>query len=673
MNSRITDSIFKLVMAPDKRLDDTLSGVLITGGKEKLPDSVEIKPIFHFENQSGFNYWVDDTLCAQLYLSLLYDGSFCVYRRCLHGGSIQERNDRYNSQGEFIETLMNAPFNRMQVISEFYDTERPILNYIYLFLSLTFKLEVRGDLLAQSAIYLNSFLKKFGRNKTDKELGLRHFDKEHTRLLREIANIQNKNVLKWSEKNELIGELKEKVTDNRVTKKRAFKKGLLFSLFYFKSSLLNYFSKYKNNSANAFVEFLYKYTIGIVVWFIQTVRDNLGYSVALALYAPFTYYFITQPINPHAMNVVGMVRNTSISLYEKISQNFPSEESLVRDEVSTQYSSVQKQNTSIDQGNNPQWNKRMSEFKAYQIDFETDLIFATRMGRIEQMENQLSFPLIADMAWTSLVQYKMNLTSSLTINKKMNKALKRYLEQELENTNESLVYIFKKFNRFLKDHPYIVQDIEGEQPKRDHYISNVFKQVLKYANYLSQNQEVKAFNKDIENYKSKVVQKIETGSIVKNLEENSKLFANKDLFNSDKLRDDLERTWETIFLQQNKKQEASSFGLSTYVWSVRNALWSLQNIYTLKNFELSTLMFKYANVKNNELVIMNQDISDGLEKTIHLMTLEFVSVKKEMEKTLSSEKDVIERKKIINNILSALKMRDRLLKKNEYVSKVGKQ
>ena len=56
----------------------------------------------------------------------------------------------------------------------------------------------------------------------------------------------------------------------------------------------------------------YKYTLGNLFWFVSTVKENLGYSVALAIYGPFTFYFITQPMNPHAMRAVGKLRNAYI-------------------------------------------------------------------------------------------------------------------------------------------------------------------------------------------------------------------------------------------------------------------------------------------------------------------------------------------------------------------------
>src|SRR5690606_34822808 len=108
--------------------------------------------------------------------------------------------------------------------------------------------------------------------------------------------------------------------------------------------------------------------------------------------------------------------------------------------------------------------------------------------------------------------------------------------------------------------------------------------------------------------------------ILGSLKKNSKLFASKDIFDTENFRSYMKRHWEILFLQQNKKQEASSFGLQSYTWSARNALWIMQTIVSAKREELPALTYKFnLNNQGTEGVVADSATTGLYESMLEFM------------------------------------------------------
>ena len=131
----------------------------------------------------------------------------------------------------------------------------------------------------------------------------------------------------------------------------------------------------------------------------------------------------------------------------------------------------------------------------------------------------------------------------------------------------------------------------------------------------------------------------------------------------------MKRHWEVLFMQQNKKQEASSFSLQAYTWSIKNAMWLVQTIYSAKRSELWKLVGNYnldntAAPKNEADEIMNEYLANMFNNLV----MEYVSVKKEMVENLPGDNEYILRENVINNIKTYLIERDNLFKTSVYAS-----
>ena len=155
--------------------------------------------------------------------------------------------------------------------------------------------------------------------------------------------------------------------------------------------------------------------------------------------------------------------------------------------------------------------------------------------------------------------------------------------------------------------------------------------------------------------------KKEGDSIMETLARNTKLFRQQDIYDTDELRSNLQRHWEVLFLQQNKKQEASSFALQAYTWSVKNAIWIMQALYSAKRDELGTLTYKYNLDNQNTDKIGSDKSNDQLyESLMNMLVLEYVSISKEIANNLPNDTEGVQRKAVIENVKEYLNERDRL-------------
>src|SRR5690606_26003726 len=136
-------------------------------------------------------------------------------------------------------------------------------------------------------------------------------------------------------------------------------------------------------------------------------------------------------------------------------------------------------------------------------------------------------------------------------------------------------------------------DLSGEQTYRDYYLGRAFILLRSMTESLSKrypNLKKPADYKKVERLASAFEKtRKDTGSVLKNLSANSRLFSQKDRFDGRELRSYMKREWEILYLLHMKAQEAANFGLQAYTWSVRNAFWSIQSIYSTKSRELGLL------------------------------------------------------------------------------------
>lgn len=677
MHSLLCTQIENLVMRSARNLDDLLADLLLTnGGREDLSEEIQTYEIVNFNGFSGFNYWIENELIGQIHLGNLLTGGFVLYKRIYKDGFITEKYDIFDGNGEYNQTLniMNQALVTYNLITM--EIGSPILNHFYNILHLEYERAITGSIHTREILFMEKFLDKMklnpsasiGVNKLHKDLALQNINYE-------IHRYEEDPVLRWQERQEIFRKLKEirqKVID---TKKRAH------HMSYLKYNLPIYFSDFKTSwelikkrPSSNIRGLLYKYTLGNFLWFLKTVKDNLGYSVALAIYGPFTFYFITQPMNPHAMWAVGKVRDAYISMVnsvESIGDNLSVSDdnhSVIAqtadqaDSVSVKAAAVETKLTIPEAKES--WEDRMSKFKAMQIGYEGNMVFAARLGRIEQLENQYTFPLTVDSLWQELKRYENGLKSALAFNTNLDHRFKSFVNNELTRITEYKFWALERLSQFFLDHPYIAVDQNNEQTQKDVYTSRGFVLLKEMATELSELSKTRSLpathQKIIELAAQYKNEKKADPTILGSLKKNSKLFASKDIFDTENFRSYMKRHWEILFLQQNKKQEASSFGLQSYTWSARNALWIMQTIVSAKREELPALTYKFnLNNQGTEGVVADSATTGLYESMLEFMVVEFTGVKKEIAQNMN-DKEIERRKDIINMVSKSFDERDGL-------------
>ena len=685
VDAKAYTEVLDLVMLQAMTLDERLACILLTkGGKDTLSKEITIDDVFAYNGMSGYNYWANDKLIGQLYLGTLQSGTYVIYKRTFINDELNEVYDYYDPEGKFFYTSDTLDGNCLQYSTISMDPSSPFINHIYNILHLEYEGTTFNFGNTQRIKYYEELLNTF---KNDPKIKISVEDKIKDEALlkvkEEILKIEDDGVLKWTERQEIFKKLREVRSKILATKRRVH--GFQYMLYDFVVMITNLRLRwllFKKRPLNNFLGTSYKWTFGNFFWFAGTVRENIGFSVAMAIYGPFTFYFITQPMNPHAMWAVGKVRTAYIKVsnaLEEPDENLAYYEEQntadagngeVKDLVKVRKAAPKK--ISKNTMKKMPWDDRMGSFKAMQIAYEGDMVFAARMGRIEQFETQFNFPLTAEAAWMEMELYLKSIDAALTYNQNLDKRYEKFLHDEKERTLELQFYVWQKVGQFFLDHPYIVVDEDKEQTERNYYLGRQFVFFNKMTEKLNRlgmaDSPVTHSNIELLAEKFKDM-KVEGNSVLDTLKKNSKLFRQKNFLSSDEHRGYMKRQWEILFLQQNKKQEASSFALQAYTWSVKNAIWLLQTIYSAKRSELSSMTYKYnLNNTGTHGVKADPSTNEYLENMFHNLAMEFVSIKKEIEVNLSKDNESQLRENVINNIKQYIIERDKLFNTGIYAS-----
>lgn len=735
-----TDDMLKDLLTADvSSLLPFLDTIIQDGGKKTHALSEEVKTFRQNMGYSGYEY-VGDDFSGQLSFGIILGGTGFVLKRTLTESDLQsQRFDYFNIQGEVTFTADQEALKPLLLDPLEMDVTCPILDHFYNFLYFEYKEAEEGKSRTELVFTVEKNLKRLYKSK---ELRLpiqdRTRDPAVTNVYMKMLKTEMDPVLTWEERQLVFKNYRDNLKKIMKTKTRAHKMSSVFmGLSLFMRSLSNFLVRFISRPINNFLGILHRYTIGKVIWFCQTVKNNLGYSVALAVYGPFTYYFITMPMNPHAMQAVGKVRSTYLEAKHQIAaiidqgeivindmsskeaiaeDKTPATQPVIRDEVSTSVAapspkaeksakneaknlshiiyqsevtakkteplmlymgSSKKEEYSpsfmnillspdVEKVNKQPWLERMSNFKQMQIAYEENIEYASRMGRLEQLETQYNFPMQVENTWEELERYSNKIFKYRQENPNLSAKMKQYLFNEVERTQQLQLYLWDRMGRFILDQIYVMLDQDNEQKRSDYYVGRSFVFMQEMTDILSW--RYKDFKKP-EGYER--IEKLakfysnnrkEYGSVMKNLKENSDLFQQKDIYNTAEFRSYMKRQWEILFLQNAKAEEASNMGLNMYIWSVRNTAWVLQSMYSAKSEELAMLIKRdtTGSLFTPDEMQARSKISMLYETLFHNLTLEYVGIREELKNRLSKDIEGEQRMIVINNLKEFLTDREKL-------------
>ncbi len=689
-----------------------LEEVIADGGVARVGVKENVKVMRAEGHAAGFQYSSEGWIQGHLLLSLLPKGGFVLHTALAQDGFIAEKWDMYDDKGELTQTRFDAPETIAAADMMEMDLTCPILDILYNFLGTEYDKAGTSTVRSHQVHAVERFLRlhyKGHNSERRRDPLIRHTF--HKQLI-----IEADPVLNWEERQTVYANLTDKLKRVLLIKRRAHGRGVLsqnFEMLRFRWA--SFARRFKARPIDNMMGLLYRYTIAKVIWFITTVKSNLGYSVALAVYGPFTYYFITMPMNPHAMQAVGRVRSAYLDMKSVMTPTpatattpvaattvVTSAPPLIQAPVAGSAPALANPNiigvSQIAMGANVNypitiagnttnfvpahmnllmsadvppadeisWNERMGNFKQMQIAYEEALEFSPRMGRIEQLETQYNFPMVVESAWEEMERYNNRIFKLRQKNPNLSPKLKQFLTNEVNRTQQLELYLWDRLARFILDQPYVMLDQDSEQKRNDYYIGRSFvfmeemTQVLgwRYPDFKKPHgyeKIVRAASK----YKS---ERKETGSIMTNLKANSDLFRQKDPYSTAEFRSTMKRQWEILYLQNAKAEEASNNGLNMYIWSIRNTVWVLQSLYSAKRQELELLVERDLNNGNLDgMGLADLAKTEMLQETLfHNLTLEWVGVKEEIGAKLAKDIETVQRRVVVENLKESLMDRAKL-------------
>lgn len=711
----------ELLTADVNTLLPFLEKILQDGGKKFYALTAEVKPFRHVLGYSGYDY-NEGEFRGQLAFGLILGGTGFVLKRIFRDGADElQRYDYFNIQGEVTFTSDLEALKPLFVDTYEMDLSCPILDHLYNFLSYEYKEAEEGKSRTELVYSVEKYLRNLYKSKEIRlPVQARSKDMAVTNIYNRMLKTEMDPVLNWEERQLVFKNYRLTLKKILKTKIRAHKLSrTVFGIAIIMRNFGNFFTRFISRPLNNSLGILHRYTIGKVIWFCQTVKNNLGYSVALAVYGPFTYYFITMPMNPHAMQAVGQVRSTYLDVKSQIAQvleqgeivinDMSSKEAVAQDEVKTTAAAVEpalspakveksanneKKDLShiiyqsevttgearplmltmggekkeytpsymnillspdVEKVNNQPWFERMSNFKQMQIAYEENIEFASRMGRLEQLETQYNFPMQIENTWEELERYNNSIFKIREENPNLSAKMKQYLYNEINRTQQLQLYLWDRMGRFILDQIYVMLDQDNEQKRNDYYVGRSFVFMQEMTNILSwryQNfQKPEGYERIEKLAKFYSNSRKEFGSVMKNLKENSDLFKQKNIYNTAEFRSYMKRQWEILFLQNAKAEEASNMGLNMYIWSVRNTVWVLQSIYSAKQEELALLIKRdKGEIFTPADLSARAKISMLYETLFHNLTLEYVSIREELMNRLNKDIESEQRMVVINNL-----------------------
>jgi len=646
--------------AQPRSIRDGLRRVALGGELASRPSGVKAVGYNRKNGYSGYEFWIGEEWVGDLGFAPLQYGGFVIKRT---QGSAQDRKEFFeifDDKGELTSVDSALYLSLLFLSTSKMDLTCPVLSHLYHYLAHEYGEAKEGGARSQQIHLIEEFLREVAQERRkDAAVGEVGKDPAVLALREAIVAAERDPVLEWEERQRAFSVLRTERSRLITTKMRVHRLPWLSSrISIFFDDVSDFVARVRLRPGSNIRGISYRYTFGVLFWFLHTIRANIGYSIALAIYGPFTFYFITQPLNPHAMWAVGHVRSAYLDTVQGVKTAVgmtPAVDPVFIDSVKTTQAAPMS------------WADRMSNFKNMQIGYEENLVFAARMGRLEQMETQLAFPLVADNAWLELERYGKQVQSVLDGDSELVKlpGVREFLGQELRRSQRLELYVWDRLKRYLLDHPYIVMDESHEQTYRDFYTGRAFVLFRDMTLQLAQREKQFKFPPEF-----KAIAELANGvegakkpgnTILTRLKRNSALFSQKNRFDGRELRSYMQRQWEVLYLLQNKVQEAANFSLMTYTWSVRNAFWIIQSVYAAKTQEVRLL---FENPQSSRLEAISQvrrQVDPVLEALFNLMNLEYASIQPELSTRLDNDTESAQRLGVIAEIERSLIEREDLM------------
>lgn len=707
--------------APHADIFAILDEIIKDGGVSRIGVQERAQNVLTDGRQAGFRYLADGWIQGEILLGFPLEGGFSLSCTLASEGLLDTRTDVYADSGAHVRSYPGHATNLRNVETLEMELQCPLLNHLYNMLAAEYAQATSGTVRSVQVHTIERFLRTRERKGILSGLFERRNDPLFRHAFHRMLIIEADPVLKWEERQVVYQGLLTNLSRALKTKQRALghRVGTPGQKLRFRLKAMARRLKMRpwDNAQGLF----YKYTIEKMLWFFHTVRNNLGYSVALAVYGPFTYYFITMPMNPHAMQAVGRVRTAYIDTKSEVSKMWhlitpgnhealetdipalpepavtetsptqntpgpviatPRPDVVEKSAVTATGRSVPLMLAGATQNVHPAhlnmllgtdvpavdaltWTERMGQFKQMQIGYEEGMELAPRMGRLEQLETQYNFPMVVESTWEEMERYNAQIFRLRQRHPSLSPRLKQYMVNEVNRTQQLELYLWDRLARFILDQPYVMLDQDKEQKRSDYYVGRAFvfmEEMTKVMGWRYPDfKKPQGYDKIAAQAKGYIARRKNSGDIMDNLKANSDLFKQKDVYSTKQFRSYMKRQWEILYLQNAKAEEASNNGLNMYIWSVRNTIWCLQSIYSAKRTELDLLLQKDLEGQLDGAAKTEIAKIENLYETLfHNLTMEWVGIRQELGQHLGKDVETAQRQIVVENLREFLTDRSKL-------------
>lgn len=600
-----------ITSAPD--LETLVMDILADGGKRRFDLPYSVVSLFRKNESAGFAYFDKTRLTHTLEIQRI--GSGRIEFKWLDAGSgntIHQRTFWTGGDDESIQT---------RVLQKF-ESACPLIDLLYRMGFAEYEKIQAGH---ADPRWIGRLEKIFGTINCERP-GLLSFQQGRdldawNKLQDDLDRLSISQIHSWKERLSSSKRLKVNYRNFIRFKQRIHRCGSLrarvLEAWFGWTSALRRFLKRPGDNGVGVLDYI---LLDPIRWFGKVVRSNMGYSIALAVYSPFTFFFITQPMNPHAMRAVETVRNAGLAIVE--SKTVPSRKA----PIATYTADVDETG----------WRKRMEHFKSMQIALESHLDYSKRVGRLEEIETQLAWPITLQGAWDESTRYRLALdylTRSATDGPWSN-----LLASEKRRLSDIRIYLRDRMLRFILDHRYLILDPGSELGPSGQAARSAI------SIYSRMNDAI------LREHPTLPIPS-ESDEIVAIASRDPAT----DLPNPPFNREERSRYWESLYLMQNRTQESSNAGLQAYWWSVRNTVSVIQMMLATRREEMLLLSLQPRPPSRERTVF-----EDRYRSMLRLLDIEFHSIRPELSTTLPGDQEASYREGILIGIREFLVEREKL-------------
>jgi hypothetical protein len=211
-------------------------------------------------------------------------------------------------------------------------------------------------------------------------------------------------------------------------------------------------------------------------------------------------------------------------------------------------------------------------------------------------------------------------------------------------------------------------DIKDEHSVRDYYLGHSFIFFKKITDVIKGDFPDLPVSKRLAEIHDKASlynsMRIQTPYIHDNILKNAKIFQQVDPMSTDEFRSYMKRQWEILYLQNNKAEESSNIGQQAYLWSIRNMLWGIQTLSSLKREDLKNIFFIAANFSESKSYryIDIESVNLQFENIVNMLNVEFVGIRKELKESLRNDIEYMQREELLKQLSESIRERDVALK-----------